>query len=94
MNQWERLAACPKTMTNGPCGGVAADGEWLIRRLEGTPKAQRRREGVKIVVEQIQQLQEMPGVAGIDIMDLDPRHWFPTAEIVEEAGLLPRPAVD
>lgn len=67
--------------------------EPIITRLEHTPKAQRRAEGIKICVEQIQGLVEMPGIAGIDIMDLDFRRWFPTPEIVELAGLANRPTV-
>ena len=63
----------------------------VIDRLEGVPKGQRRAEGIKIVVEQIHELQEIPGVSGVDIMDLKPDSWFPTAEIVEAAGLANRP---
>jgi len=67
--------------------------ESVIRRLEGVPKNKRRDEGVKIVVEQIQELREMPDIAGIDIMDMRPDAWFPTPEIVELAGLKDRPPV-
>jgi methylenetetrahydrofolate reductase (NADPH) len=56
----------------------------VIRRLEQAPLGQRRAEGVKICVEQILQLKEMPGVAGIDIMDVDPERYL---EIIEAAGL-------
>lgn len=65
--------------------------EAIIKRLDGVPKDKRRDEGIKIVVEQIQQLKEMPGIAGIDIMDMKPDSWFPTPEIVELAGLKERP---
>jgi methylenetetrahydrofolate reductase (NADPH) len=65
----------------------------IIKRLDGVPKNKRREEGVKIVVEQIQELTEMPDIAGIDIMDMRPDAWFPTPEIVELAGLKDRPAV-
>ena len=65
--------------------------ESVIKRLEGVPKNDRRKEGVKIVVEQIQQLQEMPGIAGVDIMDMKPDSWFPTPEIVDLASLKDRP---
>jgi hypothetical protein len=33
----------------------------------------------------------MPGISGIDLMDLMPDSWFPSVEIAEAAGLLPRP---
>ena len=65
--------------------------ERVIKRLEGVPKGKRRAEGIKIVVEQIQQLREMPGISGVDIMDLKPDSWFPTREIVDAAGLADRP---
>ncbi len=65
--------------------------EHFIKRLEGVPKKDRRKEGVKIVVEQILQLKEMPGIAGVDLMDMKPDSWFPTVEIVELAGLQDRP---
>ena len=63
----------------------------LIKRLAGVPQHKRKAEGIKICVEQIEELKEMPGISGIDIMDLDFRHWFPTPEIVEAAGLHHRP---
>ncbi|MEL7236078.1 MAG: methylenetetrahydrofolate reductase, partial [Chloroflexota bacterium] len=65
----------------------------IIKRLEGVPKAERKAEGIKICVEQIQQLMEIDDVHGIDIMDLDFRRWFPTPEIVTAAGLADRPAL-
>lgn len=65
--------------------------ETIIQRLETVPKSKRKDEGIRICVEQIQELVEMPGVSGIDIMDLDFRRWFPTPEIVEQAGLADRP---
>jgi methylenetetrahydrofolate reductase (NADPH) len=62
--------------------------ESVIHRLEKTPKAQRRAEGVKICIEQIQELLQMPGVNGIDLMDIEPERYI---EIVEAAGLEDRP---
>jgi len=67
--------------------------------VEGIPKeekAQRReaweREGIKICVEIIQQVREIPGVTGVHIMAIE---WEEAvAEITEKAGLLPRPTVD
>jgi methylenetetrahydrofolate reductase (NADPH) len=67
--------------------------EHIIRRLEGVPREERRQEGIRIVVEQIQQLRAMPGVAGVDIMDMKPDGWFPTPEIVALAGLAARPTL-
>ena len=60
----------------------------IIRRMESAPQGKRRDEGVKICIEQIQHLLEMPGISGVDIMDLDPGRY---AELVEAAGLTDRP---
>jgi methylenetetrahydrofolate reductase (NADPH) len=46
-------------------------------------------EGIKICVEQIKRLQEIEGVAGIHLMAIEWERRVP--EIVETAGLLPRP---
>ena len=46
-------------------------------------------EGIKICVEQIKRLQEIEGVAGIHLMAIEWERRVP--EIVEAAGLLPRP---
>jgi len=63
-----------------------------IKRLEGiTDKDASMEEGIKIAVEIMKQLREIPGVAGIHIM---PVMWESiTPRLVEEAGLLPRPEV-
>jgi methylenetetrahydrofolate reductase (NADPH) len=64
----------------------------LIRRMEGVPKERQREEGIKICVETIERLKEMPGVKGVHIMAIE---WEEVVgEIVERAGLLPRPPVD
>jgi methylenetetrahydrofolate reductase (NADPH) len=63
----------------------------MIERMKGTPKEKQAEEGIKICVESIEQLKEMPGVRGIHIMAIE---WEEkVAEIVKAAGLLPRPEV-
>lgn len=48
--------------------------------------------GIKICIEQMQQIREIPGVAGVHIMAIE---WEEAVKpIVEGAGLLPRPVVD
>ena len=48
--------------------------------------------GIKLCIEQIQQIREIPGVAGIHIMAIE---WEEAVKpLVEGAGLLPRPVVD
>jgi len=62
----------------------------IIQRLEkATDKAA---EGIRICIEQIQKLREVPGVAGVHIMAIE---WEEkVAEIVKGAGLWPRPQVE
>jgi len=48
-----------------------------------------RAEGIKLCIEQIQEVKEIPGVAGVHVMAIE---WEEAARpIVEGAGLLPRP---
>ncbi len=49
-------------------------------------------EGIKICVEQIQELREIEGVHGIHIMAIEWEHMV--GRIAEAAGLLPRPSVE
>jgi methylenetetrahydrofolate reductase (NADPH) len=61
----------------------------LIDRLSGVPKEKQAEEGIKICVEMIQQLKEIPGVRGVHIMAIE---WEQkVAEIAKAAGLSPRP---
>jgi len=64
----------------------------LIKRMEGVPKDKQSEEGISICVETIQKLKEMPGIKGVHIMAIE---WEDAVgEIVEKAGLLPRPVLD
>jgi 5,10-methylenetetrahydrofolate reductase len=62
----------------------------LIRRLEQAPDP--RKEGAKVCVEIIQQLREVEGLRGVHISTVEWEKIIP--EVVEEAGLLPRPRFD
>jgi methylenetetrahydrofolate reductase (NADPH) len=64
----------------------------VINRLRGVGKKDQSREGIKICVETIQRLKEMKGIAGVHVMAIEWEERVP--EIVEMAGLLPRPVVD
>jgi 5,10-methylenetetrahydrofolate reductase len=66
--------------------GVSVPDE-IITRLEKAEKA--KDEGVKIVLEIIEQLKEIPGVHGLHIMAVGWEEIVP--EIVGQAGLMPRP---
>jgi len=61
----------------------------VVERLRQTPKEKKRAEGKKICIEIIQQVREIEGVAGVHVMAY--RQEELVAEIIEEAGLLPRP---
>ncbi len=64
----------------------------VVKRMEGVPKERQREEGLRICVETIEHLKALPGVKGVHIMAIE---WEEAVgEIVERAGLLPRPARD
>jgi methylenetetrahydrofolate reductase (NADPH) len=82
-------------------GMIVAD-EYVDRMtaaVAGIPKEEKaarrdawRGEGIKICIEQIQQLMEVEGVAGVHVMAIE---WEEAVQpIVEGAGLLPRPTVN
>lgn len=61
----------------------------LIKRMAGVSKEKQPEEGIKIAVESIERLKEVKGVAGFHIMAIE---WEQKVrELVERAGLLPRP---
>jgi methylenetetrahydrofolate reductase (NADPH) len=62
----------------------------IVKRLADTPKDKQAEEGIKICVESIQRLKEVKGVAGFHIMAIEWEEKVP--EIVERAGLFPRPS--
>ena len=63
----------------------------IVKRIEGVPKDKQREEGIRICVETIERLKEMPGVHGVHIMAIE---WEEAVgDITGRAGLLPRPAV-
>ena len=61
----------------------------VVTRLQGVPKEQVSGEGVKLCIDIINQLREIEGVAGIHVMAIEWEEVVP--EILETAGLLPRP---
>jgi len=61
----------------------------IVTRMEQAKDA--REEGVKIILEVIEQLKEIPGVHGIHIMAVSWEDIVP--EMVRQAGLMPRPVV-
>lgn len=61
----------------------------IINRMKGVEPKDQRREGIKIAVETIMALKYMEGVHGVHIMAIEWEDIVP--QIVEEAGLYPRP---
>ncbi len=60
----------------------------LIERLSKTPRERWQEEGMNLCVEIIQQVREIPGVAGVHVMAYRQEHVV--AEIIHRAGLFPR----
>ncbi len=63
----------------------------VIQRLAAAPKEEQPAKGLEICIESIQRLRQIEGVAGVHIMAIEWEQKVP--EIVERAGLLPRPVV-
>jgi len=63
----------------------------MIERMKNTPKEKQAEEGIKICVETIEKLKEIPGVRGIHLMAIEWEEKVP--EIVKQANLWPRPEV-
>ena len=63
----------------------------VIERMAGVPRDRAAEEGIKICLETIAELRQIEGVRGIHIMAIENEERV--GEIVEVAGLLPRPVV-
>jgi methylenetetrahydrofolate reductase (NADPH) len=64
--------------------------EAIIDRMEGAPADRQAEEGIAIALEIVRHLRDIPGIAGIHIISIK---WEEAIlRVVEEAGLLPRPA--
>jgi methylenetetrahydrofolate reductase (NADPH) len=85
---------------NSSVAGVSVP-ESLMKRMEqarlgaGDDKEKAKKaqeeEGIRIAVELIQQVREIPGVRGVHIQAIEWEHKVP--EILKRAGLLPRPVI-
>jgi methylenetetrahydrofolate reductase (NADPH) len=71
----------------------------MLKAIDGIPKEERaarrnawQKRGIELCIEQIEQIKEIEGVAGVHIMAIE---WEEAVRpIVEGAGLLPRPSFD
>ena len=86
------LIDADRAMTiNKHAAGVSVP-ENLVHHLAAFPPDQQKREGFRIAVDMIQQLREMPGVAGINIVtSLSEITVNEVVELCTSAGLTPRP---
>jgi methylenetetrahydrofolate reductase (NADPH) len=64
----------------------------IVKRIGGVPKEKQADEGIALAIEQIKELMEVPGVRGFHIMAIEWEEKVP--EIVEGAGLYPRPSLN
>lgn len=64
----------------------------VVKRMADTPKENQAQEGIDICVESIERLKSIEGVRGFHIMAIEWEQKVP--EIVERAGLSPRPKMD
>jgi len=61
----------------------------VLDRMASAPKGEAKRTGIDLCIDIINQVRQIEGVAGIHLMAIE---WEEAvAEIVERAGLLPRP---
>ncbi|KMY66834.1 methylenetetrahydrofolate reductase [Desulfocarbo indianensis] len=63
----------------------------VVKRIASAPKEKQAEEGIKFLCEQIEEMREIEGVAGIHLMAIEWEHKVP--EILEQAKCLPRPQV-
>jgi len=63
----------------------------VVDRISAEPKEKQAAKGIEMCIEQIQELKEMEGIAGVHVMAIE---WEEKLEeIIGGAGLLPRPTV-
>jgi methylenetetrahydrofolate reductase (NADPH) len=60
--------------------------------MGGVPKEKQAEEGIKLAIEQVQEIKEIPGIKGFHIMAIEWEEKVP--EIVQAVGLYPRPKVN
>jgi len=82
-----KSARMAEYMSNNVAGMDVPDE--MIRRMKSVPAGEQRKEGLKIAAETIQALKDIEGVHGIHIMAIEWEEAVP--QLVETAGLLPRP---
>ncbi len=66
--------------------------QYLVDRMDKTPKEKQAQEGIDICVELMEELKSINGLSGFHIMAIEWEDKVP--EIVRRAGLFPRPSFD
>ena len=64
----------------------------VVKRMADTPKEKQPEEGINICVESIERIKNMEGIKGFHIMAIEWEEMVP--QIVERAGLYPRPEIE
>jgi 5,10-methylenetetrahydrofolate reductase len=82
-----KSAGMARYMRDGVAGLSVPDS--LVKRMEQASNV--KEEGVKIILEMVQQIREIPGVHGLHIMAVGWEEIVP--EIVSKSGLMPRPVL-
>ncbi len=72
--------------------GVIVPDSIVNRMVKASSQKRGGQEGINILIEQIEQVREIEGIAGVHIMALEWEQKIP--EIVKRAGLYPRPQVE
>ena len=62
----------------------------VVDRMEATPLDRQWDEGVRIALEVVEEVRGIPGIRGVHLMSI--RNEEAIVRVIEEAGLLPRPA--
>lgn len=63
----------------------------VIKRIADEPKEKQAEKGIEMCIEQIQELRELEGIAGVHVMAIEWEEKL--GEIIGGAGLLPRPNI-
>jgi len=65
--------------------------EAIIDRMDAVPPEHQAEEGIRIAIEVIEQLRQIPGIRGVHLMAI--RNASAILKVVEGVGLLPRPSM-
>jgi methylenetetrahydrofolate reductase (NADPH) len=64
--------------------------EQIVARLDAVPPEEQRAEGIRLALDILEEVRAIPGVSGVHLMTI--RNEEAIVEVIERAGLLPRPS--